>query len=128
MARVTVEDCTTKIPNRFDLVLLATHRSRELSAGAVPTVARDNDKNTVIALREIVDDSLDVAKLKERWVAYLGHQSYGFLSNSCNDEELLLAMQMEDTTHLQEGSMITASISSTTNEDFDDADFIVEDI
>ena len=55
MARVTVEDCVDKIPNRFDLVMLASHRAREISSGSVITVDRDNDKNPVVALREIAD-------------------------------------------------------------------------
>ena len=58
MARVTVEDCVDKIPNRFDLVMLAAHRARELSSGLPPTVDRDNDKNPVVALREIADETL----------------------------------------------------------------------
>jgi len=58
MARVTVEDCVLKVPNRFDLVLLAAHRSRAISAGAPLTVDRDNDKNPVVALREIADETI----------------------------------------------------------------------
>ena len=57
MARVTVEDCVDKVPNRFDLVMLAAHRAREISAGGVITVDRDNDKNPVVALREIADET-----------------------------------------------------------------------
>ena len=53
MARVTVEDCIDKVPNRFELVLLASHRARTISAGAQITVQRDNDKNPVVALREL---------------------------------------------------------------------------
>ena len=56
MARVTVEDCVDKIPNRFDLVMLASHRAREISSGSAITVDRDNDKNPVVALREIADE------------------------------------------------------------------------
>ena len=55
MARVTVEDCVDKVENRFDLVLLASHRARMISSGAAIAVARDNDKNPVVALREIAD-------------------------------------------------------------------------
>ena len=57
MARVTVEDCVDKVPNRFDLVMLAAHRAREISTGGVITVDRDNDKNPVVALREIADET-----------------------------------------------------------------------
>jgi DNA-directed RNA polymerase subunit omega len=65
MARVTVEDCIDKVDNRFDLVLLAGHRARQLSQGAQLTVDRDNDKNPVIALREIADETLSPGDLKE---------------------------------------------------------------
>jgi DNA-directed RNA polymerase subunit omega len=65
MARVTVEDCIDKIENRFDLVLMASHRARMISAGAQITVARDNDKNPVVALREIADAHLAPGDLKE---------------------------------------------------------------
>ncbi len=64
MARVTVEDCVEVIPNRFDLVLLASHRSRSISAGASLTVDRDNDKTPVVALREIADETLDLNDLR----------------------------------------------------------------
>ena len=60
MARVTVEDCVMRIPNRFDLVMVAAQRSRDVSAGADITVARDNDKNPVVALREIADLTIDI--------------------------------------------------------------------
>jgi DNA-directed RNA polymerase subunit omega len=56
MARVTVEDCVDKVPNRFELVMLAAHRAREIQSGSAATVDRDNDKNPVVALREIADD------------------------------------------------------------------------
>ena len=65
MARVTVEDCIVKVENRFDLVLMASHRARMISAGAQIAVARDNDKNPVVALREIADDHLTPGDLKE---------------------------------------------------------------
>jgi len=65
MARVTVEDCVDKIPNRFDLVMMAAHRARELSAGASLTVERDKDKNPVVALREIADETVSAGTLRE---------------------------------------------------------------
>lgn len=65
MARVTVEDCIVRIPNRFDLVLAAAQRSRDISSGSSITVDRDNDKNPVIALREIADETVDVPGLNE---------------------------------------------------------------
>jgi DNA-directed RNA polymerase subunit omega len=65
MARVTVEDCVDKVENRFELVLLASHRARMLSSGASLTVDRDNDKNPVVALREIADQTVAPEDLKE---------------------------------------------------------------
>ncbi|HLW92971.1 MAG TPA: DNA-directed RNA polymerase subunit omega [Roseiarcus sp.] len=65
MARVTVEDCIDKVENRFDLVLMASHRARVLSSGAQITVPRDNDKNPVVALREIADQRLTPEDLRE---------------------------------------------------------------
>ncbi len=65
MARVTVEDCIDKVENRFDLVLMASHRARMLSAGAQITVPRDNDKNPVVALREIAEQRLSPEDLRE---------------------------------------------------------------
>ena len=68
MARVTVEDCVDKIPNRFELVLLASHRARSVAAGAQITVQRDNDKNPVVALREIADKKIATEDLKEDFI------------------------------------------------------------
>ncbi|SEF81551.1 DNA-directed RNA polymerase subunit omega [Jhaorihella thermophila] len=68
MARVTVEDCVDKVPNRFELVMLAAHRAREISAGAPITVDRDNDKNPVVALREIAEETQSVDDLRERLI------------------------------------------------------------
>jgi DNA-directed RNA polymerase subunit omega len=68
MARVTVEDCIDKVENRFDLVLLAAHRARTISSGTQITVERDNDKNPVVALREIAEKAISPEDLKEELV------------------------------------------------------------
>jgi DNA-directed RNA polymerase subunit omega len=68
IARVTVEDCIDKVENRFDLVLLASHRARTISSGAPITIDRDNDKNPVVALREIAETTVSPADLKEELV------------------------------------------------------------
>ena len=68
MARVTVEDCIKKIPNRFDLVVAAAQRSREISNGMKIEVERDNDKNPVVSLREIASDVVDPVSLEERFI------------------------------------------------------------
>jgi DNA-directed RNA polymerase subunit omega len=65
MARVTVEDCVDKVPNRFELVMLAAHRARSLASGSPLTVDRDNDKNPVVALREIAEETLTADQLRE---------------------------------------------------------------
>ena len=68
MARVTVEDCIDKVDNRFELVLLASHRARLISSGSPLTVARDRDKNPVVALREIADETIAPGDLKEQLI------------------------------------------------------------
>jgi len=65
MARVTVEDCVVKVPNRFELVLVAAQRAREITSGAPLSVDRDNDKNPVVALREIADDTIELDHLQD---------------------------------------------------------------
>jgi len=68
MARVTVEDCVDKVPNRFELVMLAAHRAREIAAGSGLTIERDNDKNPVVALREIAEETQLADDLRERLI------------------------------------------------------------
>ncbi len=65
MARVTVEDCVVRVPNRFELVLVAAQRAREITAGAQLTLDRDDDKNPVVALREIAEDSVAIDRLQD---------------------------------------------------------------
>ena len=80
MARITVEDCVDKFPSRFELVLVASQRARELHSGEAPTIDRDNDKNTVIALREIADTTIPIEKMKDNVIE-------GFQKVTINDEE-----------------------------------------
>lgn len=68
MARVTVEDCVERIPNRFELVMMASHRARQIASGGALTIERDNDKNPVVALREIADETIDLDMLSEALV------------------------------------------------------------
>lgn len=68
MARVTVEDCVDKVPNRFELVILAAHRAREIATGSPITVPRDNDKNPVVALREVAEETQAAPALRERLI------------------------------------------------------------
>lgn len=71
MARVTVEDCVLKVPNRFDLVMVSAQRAREIAAGGTLTVERDNDKNPVVALREIAESSVDIDNLRQSLITGL---------------------------------------------------------
>ena len=68
MARVTVEDCVDQVPNRFELVMLAAHRAREIAAGGAITIDRDNDKNPVVSLREIAEETQSAEDLRERLI------------------------------------------------------------
>ncbi|RVV97488.1 DNA-directed RNA polymerase subunit omega [Mesobaculum littorinae] len=68
MARVTVEDCVDKVPNRFELVMLAAHRAREITSGSGLSVDRDNDKNPVVSLREIAEETQSAEDLRERMI------------------------------------------------------------
>lgn len=69
MARVTVEDCIERVQNRFELVMLATQRARKIGSGAALTIERDNDKNPVVALREIAEETVDIGALKEEIIS-----------------------------------------------------------
>ncbi len=91
MARVTVEDCVEKVPNRFELVMLAAQRARKIGSGAPLTVERDNDKNPVIALREIAEDTVQVEDLKEELVR--NHQR---IIEMDDDEDVIESMQGEE--------------------------------
>ena len=123
MARVTVEDCVDKVSNRFELVLLATQRARELYSGALPTVPRDNDKNPVISLREIADETVPVEELRARLLKSLRHNTFGFSSEVTHDDELEQAISNETTSRLNEEEMIDESMGfliDEMDEDFSD--------
>ncbi len=91
MARVTVEDCVTKIPNRFQLVIIASQRARNISAGAELNLDRDNDKNPVVALREIAEELVDHKELEESLIK--GLQKYVEMDDPEDDEVDLIAIQ-----------------------------------
>ena len=103
MARVTVEDCVEKVPNRFELVMVASQRSREISAGGELRVARDNDKNPVVALREIADNKAIPADLYEALIQGLQKhvevdepEEDGFDAMAANPEFAAIAGQVGD--------------------------------
>ena len=89
MARVTVEDCIDKVENRFDLVLLASHRARMISSGSQITIERDNDKNPVVALREIAEQTVSPGDLKEDLIHTL--QKYVEVDEPEGDDVPLIA-------------------------------------
>nr|WP_319249010.1 DNA-directed RNA polymerase subunit omega [uncultured Celeribacter sp.] len=94
MARVTVEDCVDKVPNRFELVMLAAHRAREVAAGAALTVDRDNDKNPVVALREIAEETQSADALRERLIE--SNQTQIEVDEPEEDQMALLMGQEQD--------------------------------
>jgi len=114
MARVTVEDCVLKVPNRFELVMVSSQRAREINAGSPINVERDNDKNTVVALREIADGLVCPATLKESLIknhqkvievedegeevidVMEGEEDWAGISEQASEEEAALAGLHED--------------------------------
>jgi DNA-directed RNA polymerase subunit omega len=92
MARITVEDCVEKIPNRFELVMCAAQRARRIGGGAAITLERDNDKNPVVALREIAEETVSVADLKEELIN--NHQK--ILENDDEEDVIIDAMDGEE--------------------------------
>ena len=84
MARITVEDCIDKFPSRFELVLVASQRTRKLFSGETPTVEKNNDKNTVIALREIAEETISIEEMKESLI-----EEYQTITISDEEEENL---------------------------------------
>ena len=101
MARVTVEDCVKKIPNRFDLVIAAAQRSREISNGIGIEVDRDNDKNPVVSLREIASEAIDAESLQERFIRSMQKNLIKEENNIEEDETLEqeFAAYLNDTKH-----------------------------
>lgn len=102
MARVTVEDCILKVPNRFELVALAAKRSREISAGSSITVSRDNDKNPVVALREIAEGNLNLTAMTENIVKSLQRAVLTEDLEATIDDDLLEVMQDASQWHKDE--------------------------
>ena len=94
MARITVEDCIDKLPSRFELVLVASNRARKLHSGETPTVEKNNDKNTVIALREIEEQTMSLEDLKEDLI--IDYQSVSMFDNENEDDEDLELDENQD--------------------------------
>jgi DNA-directed RNA polymerase subunit omega len=92
MARVTVEDCIEKIQNRFELVMVAAQRARKIGSGAALTIERDNDKNPVVALREVADETVSIDELKEELIR--SHQR--IIMNDDEEEDVIDLMDGEE--------------------------------
>ena len=134
MARVTVEDCIKKIPNRFDLVVAAAQRSREISNGVAIEIERDNDKNPVVSLREIASEAVDADSLQERFIrsmqknlikedvssendASLEEEFAAYLNESDNKNQNNDDFMFNKTNSNEEGSFIDVSDEFLKNED-----------
>lgn len=127
MARVTVEDCIEKIPNRFELVMVAAQRARKIGSGAALTVDRDNDKNPVVALREIADETINIDDLKEELVR--SHQR--IIVNDDDDEDVIDLMEGEEewsTIAKHEGAIDINSDDPRDNDDDEDGEPSLEDL
>ena len=119
MARVTTEDCVDKVPNRFDLVMLAAFRSREIAKGAPITVDRDNDKNPVVALREIADEHQKYEDLNMRMIE--AQQVQIEVDNPEDDPVSLLMMntdqdQPDDEADMSEEQVLRALVAAQKRE------------
>ncbi|AIK96854.1 DNA-directed RNA polymerase subunit omega [Candidatus Odyssella acanthamoebae] len=120
MARVTVEDCVEVIPNRFDLVMIAARRARELSAGASMTIDRKNDRNPVVALREIAGRTISVDTLKDSLIRSLQRVSFADASDEELESEFLDAFStslsaLEDDEDVPTSQMLEADAESHLN-------------
>ena len=129
MARVTVEDCVKKIPNRFDLVIAAAQRSREISNGIEIEVDRDNDKNPVVSLREIASEAVDADSLQERFIRSMQKN----LIKEDNEIEEQASLEEEFAAYLNESNPETninndLVINKTTQEDEGSFEDISEEI
>jgi DNA-directed RNA polymerase subunit omega len=129
MARVTVEDCVKKIPNRFDLVIAAAQRSREISNGIAIEVDRDNDKNPVVSLREIASEAVDAESLQERFIRSMQKN----LIKEDNEIEEEASLEEEFAAYLNESNPETninndLVINKTTQEDEGSFEDITEEM
>ncbi|MBL1147213.1 MAG: DNA-directed RNA polymerase subunit omega [Pseudomonadota bacterium] len=121
MARVTVEDCILKVPNRFELVLLSSQRAREIGSGAALTIDRDNDKNPVVALREIADETVELPELKESMIK--GHQKVIEVEEDEEDVIDLMEGEMNDMEMIaDEEALETSGMHEDTGEAVEDLD------
>ena len=126
MARVTVEDCVERVPNRFELVMLAAKRSRAISSGSDLTVERDNDKNPVCALREIADDGVPLDDLREELVR--GLQKHIEVDEPEEDDEIemMTAASLANEANMDVAGTTTPASTASENIDYG-SDEVVEE-
>ncbi len=126
MARVTVEDCIDKIPNRYELLMVAAQRAKDIAAGAPITVARDNDKNPVIALREIADETVSIEELQKSLV--MGLQKYVEVEEPEEEELEIMAAEKElaDLDEQFSGLLLDADINDAMQVHGEDEDIDLE--
>ena len=134
MARVTVEDCIEKIPNRFDLVLTASHRARNIQKGEALSVERDNDKNPVVALREIADETIDIEKIEDKIVISLQRLKPNDeelpsqeLSEPINEEENTTIIGHDEEIALEESGMQIGTKEDLDSTGFEDVEIVSAD-
>jgi DNA-directed RNA polymerase subunit omega len=124
MARVTVEDCVLKVPNRFELVLLAAQRAREITSGGPLTLDRDDDKNPVVALREIAEETVGLEHLRSSVVR--GMQKHVEIDEPEEDAEIEIGAQQWPTELAQPVGMEEED-DGTADEDLSDELFVADD-
>jgi DNA-directed RNA polymerase subunit omega len=120
MARITVEDCVTRVPNRFELVMLSAQRARDISAGAPLSLERDNDKNPVVALREIAEGTVDLDHLRYELI----HGLRRHVEIGEQPDDLMMAYQdqlMEPTPSLRPEEDLEFDLGSADQPTFDEA-------
>jgi DNA-directed RNA polymerase subunit omega len=118
MARVTVEDCVEVIPNRFELVLLAARRAREISAGSALTVDRDKDKNPVVGLREIAEQTISLPQLHDNLIKSMQRHAF-------RDETEDLDTELEEALQADRGAFGDGLLEKLSDRDEDDEDDIL---
>jgi len=125
MARVTVEDCIEKLPNRFELVMVAAQRARKIGTGAALTLDRDNDKNPVVALREIAESTVNVEELKEDII----RSKQRIIALDDDGEDVVDSMEGEEEWKAMSRGATGASVSmDMDDEDEDDLDALEPDL
>ncbi|HPQ50417.1 MAG: DNA-directed RNA polymerase subunit omega [Alphaproteobacteria bacterium] len=126
MARVTVEDCVLKVPNRFELVMVSAQRARRIGTGATLTIDRDNDKNTVVSLREIAEDTVQVEEMKEDLIR--SHQRVFAVDDDQDDVMEEMEGEEEWNALVAQANDSGFSADDSFDDDDDDGDSGIEDI